>query len=201
MPTSARGGNAISDAFAVEISKAMGWPHDTAVTQINAVFHTSADGFSRMARPASGFSGDAGVCIEARDRAALERLLRYCARLTFAYERLRKEGAPLVYRCAKQQSEPSSDKPSTRVDELHLTPLELIERIAALVPPPRTHRHHYFGVLAPNSPLSAAAVALAQPAKPVVAKTEPAATVEGALPVGGVARPHLRSVPAAVPNL
>ena len=27
----------------------------------------------------SGFSVDAGVCIEAHDRAALERLLRYCA--------------------------------------------------------------------------------------------------------------------------
>ncbi len=28
--------------------------------------------------------------------------------------------------------------------------LELIDRIAALMPPPRTHRHRYFGVLAPN---------------------------------------------------
>ncbi len=54
---------------------------------------------------------------------------------------MRKEGASLVYRCAKQHSEPSTDKRGARVDELHLTPLELIERIAALVPPPRTHRH------------------------------------------------------------
>ena len=44
--------NAIPDAFAVEISKAVGWLHDTAVAQINVVFHTGADGFSRMARPA-----------------------------------------------------------------------------------------------------------------------------------------------------
>ena len=29
----------------------------------------------------------------------------------------------------------------------------LIDRIAALVPPPRVHRHRYHGVLAPNSPL------------------------------------------------
>ena len=29
----------------------------------------------------------------------------------------------------------------TKADELHLTPLELIERIAALVPPPLMHRH------------------------------------------------------------
>jgi hypothetical protein len=36
----------------------------------------------------SGFSVDAGVCIEAHDRAALERLLRYCARPPFSMERL-----------------------------------------------------------------------------------------------------------------
>ncbi len=131
----------------------------------------------------SGFSVDAGVCIEAHDRAALERLLRYCARPPFAMDRLRKEGAALVYRCAKQRSEPTSDKRGAKADELHLTPLELIERIAALVPPPRTHRHRYFGVLAPNSPLRAAVTALAapaQPAKHVVVQTEPAATGEGA---------------------
>lgn len=39
----------------------------------------------------SGFSVDAGVRIEARDRAALERLLCYCARPLFSCERLRKE--------------------------------------------------------------------------------------------------------------
>ena len=36
---------------------------------------------------------------------------------------------------------------------------------AALVPPARTHRHRYFGVLAPNSSLRAAVTALAAPAK------------------------------------
>ncbi len=48
------------------------------------------------------------------------------------------------------------------------TPLELIERIAQLVPPPRTHRHRYYGVLAPNSPLRAAVTAMAQVATPEV---------------------------------
>ena len=139
-----------------------------------------ADAKEMLAYQHSGFSVDAGVCIEADDRAALERLLRYCARPPFAMERLRKEGTALVYRCAKQHSEPGSDKRGAKADELHLTPLELIDRIAALVPPPRTHRHRYFGVLAPNSPLRAAAVALAAPAKQVVVQTEPAATGEGA---------------------
>ena len=140
----------------------------------------SVDAKEMLAYPHSGFSVDAGVCIDAHDRAALERLLRYCARPPFAMDRLRKEGAALVYRCAKQHSEPSSDKRGARVDELRLTQLELIDRIAALVPPPRTHRHRYFGVLAPNSSLRAAVTALAAPAKQVVVQTEPAITGEGA---------------------
>jgi len=46
--------------------------------------------------------------------------------------------------------------------ELVLTPLERINSIAQLVPPPRTHRYRYYGVLAPNSPLRAAVTALSQ---------------------------------------
>jgi hypothetical protein len=48
--------NAIPEAFAVEISKAVGWPHDTAVAQVNVVAHTGADGFARLARQAE-FTG------------------------------------------------------------------------------------------------------------------------------------------------
>ena len=84
-----------------------------------------------------GFSVDAGVCIAATDRAGLERLLRYCARPPFAMERLRKQGADLVYQCPEPQS-------GGKCADLVLTPLELIAKIAALVPPPRTHRHRYF---------------------------------------------------------
>ena len=142
----------------------------------------------------SGFSVDTSVCIAAHDRAGLERLLRYCARPPFALERLRKAGSELVYRCAKQHSEPGSkphDKRGTEVDEITLTPLELIDRIAALVPPPRTHRHRYFGVLAPNSPhrdavTEMAQSAAAQPVQPVQVQAEPASTGagEGALGAG-----------------
>ncbi|MEY3145936.1 MAG: hypothetical protein RL342_1607, partial [Pseudomonadota bacterium] len=137
----------------------------------------------------SGFSVDTSVCIAAQDRAGLERLLRYCARPPFACERLRKAGRELVYRCAKQHSEPGShphNKRGAKADEITLTPLELIDRIAKLVPPPRTHRHRYYGVLAPNSPLRAAVVALAQGAAVQPAQAEPASTDagEGALGAG-----------------
>ena len=55
-----------------------------------------------------------------------------------------------------------------------LTPLELIDKIAALIPPPRAHRHRYYGVLAPNSPLRTAVTALAS--MPVVAPLPVVAT-------------------------
>ena len=78
-------------------------------------------------------------------------------------DRLKQRTSVLVYRCGKGHTEPlQSDKYS---GELVLTPLELINRIAQLVPPPRTHRHRYYGVLAPNSPLRAAVTALAQVAQ------------------------------------
>ena len=135
----------------------------------------------------SGFSVDTSVCIAAHDHVGLERLLRYCARPPFALERLRKAGSELVYRRAKQHSEPGGNlhgKRGAKVDEITLTPLELIDRIAALVPPPRTHRHRYFGVLAPNSPLRAAVTEMAQgaaeqPVQPAQVQAEPATTGAG----------------------
>jgi hypothetical protein len=45
--------------------------------------------------------------------------------------------------------------------QLRLTPLELLDRLAALIPPPRVHRHRYYGVLAPNAPWRAQVTAMA----------------------------------------
>ena len=79
----------------------------------------------------------------------MERLLRYCARPVFALERLRQIDAEhLVYESIKSGHGGSVG--------LLLTPLERLERLAALIPPPRRHRHRYYGVLAPNAPLRAA---------------------------------------------
>jgi hypothetical protein len=93
------------------------------------------------------------VDVAAQDRAGLERLLRYCARPPFALERLELLDAErVVYRLPKPQRDGAT--------ALTLTPLELIDHLAALIPPPRRHRHRYHGVLAPNAPLRAAAIAL-----------------------------------------
>jgi len=114
-----------------------------------------------------GFSLDATARIAANDRRGLERLLRYCARPPFAAERLEELDAHrLIYHLPR----PGPDGRT----QLILSPLELIGRIAELVPPPRQHRHRYFGVLAPNAPLRAAVTALALQA----VATEPSAPVK-----------------------
>jgi hypothetical protein len=117
-----------------------------------------------------GFSVDGSVRIEAADRAGRERLLRYCARPPFALDRLRElDREHLIDDHPKPG--PGGSGPQL------LTPLELLDRIAALVPPPRIHRHRYFGVLAPNSPLRTAvtALALAATTSPPAANAEPVA--------------------------
>ena len=45
--------------------------------------------------------------------------------------------------------------------EVQLSASEFLDPVAALIPPPRKHRHRYFGVLAPNSPWRAQVVAQA----------------------------------------
>ena len=111
-----------------------------------------------------GFSIDASVHIAARDRAGLERLLRYCAhqrcvtRPPFALERLEANsygatgGERIVYRLPH----PAPDGTTA----LSLTPLKLLERLALLIHPPRIHRHRYHGVLAPNAKLRYQVIAL-----------------------------------------
>jgi len=68
-----------------------------------------------------------------------------------------------------------------------------MDRLAALIPPPRRHRHRYYdqrkslwdGVLAPNSPLRPAVTALAAAPKPVPVEAE---TVAEESPVSRAAR-------------
>lgn len=109
-----------------------------------------------------GFSVHAGVRIEAEERAGLERLLRYCARPAFASERLEVVGPGDEGGCADERiryrlAKPRPDGATT----LTLKPLELLDRLAVLIPPPRRHRHHYHGVFAPHSPLRRAVTARA----------------------------------------
>ncbi len=96
------------------------------------------------ARPGRGrprgrlVGGRASVAIAKWDRHGLERLVRYCARPPLSQERLgRLDDDHLVYRLRK----PTVDGRT----ELILTPLELLDRPAYLMTPPRVHKHRYCG--------------------------------------------------------
>jgi hypothetical protein len=116
-----------------------------------------------------GFSLHAAVRLEAEDRAGLERLLRYCARPAFASERLSWDGSDQPVRYSLTRPLPTGQT------ELTLTPLELLDRLAALVPPPRRHRHHYAGVFAPHARLRSRVTACAgQPVTETAPVTVPA---------------------------
>ena len=128
----------------------------------------------------SGFSVDASVRISPSDRdvpayfQSLEHLLRYCARPAFALERLSVvPGAgdrPERVRYALPRHKrgdwvgPGRARKSTRPGAsgvVDLSPFEFLDRLAALIPPPRKHRHRYHGVFAPNHPLRPAVTAMA----------------------------------------
>jgi len=106
---------------------------------------------------AGGWSVDASVTIAGWDRYGLERLVRYCARPPLSQQRLgRLNDETLVYSLRKPTLEGRT--------ELILTPLELLDRLAHLVTPPRIHKHRYCGVLAPNAKLRRAVTETAGPA-------------------------------------
>ena len=98
----------------------------------------------RLCFAARGFSLHAATRIAANDRRGLERLCRYVIRPPLASGRLSLLDAQTVSFALKT---PWSDGTT----HLLLSPEELIEKLAAVVPPPRLNLVRYHGVLAPNA--------------------------------------------------
>ncbi len=99
---------------------------------------------SALVGEVDGYSVEAGVHFGALDRKGREQLVRYCLRPAIANERLSvlKDGS-IAYFCKY----PTRGK-SHRV----MQPMELMARLAAIVPPPRFPLWRYHGVLAPGAP-------------------------------------------------
>ena len=98
-----------------------------------------------------GFSLHADVAVPARRRDQLEQVCRYILRPPLALERLTEStGGQLLYQFRRPWSDGST--------ALLLDPLELLERLAALVPPPRRPLLAYHGLLAPRARWRAAIV-------------------------------------------
>jgi len=113
---------------------------------------------------AGGFSLHAGLDIQPHQREKLERLRRYVSRPPIAVERLALSSSGQVRYTLKA---PYRDG----ITHIVLEPLDLMARLAALVPPPRMHLTRFHGVFAPHSKLRAAVT----PAhRGVGSKTDPA---------------------------
>jgi Putative transposase len=95
-----------------------------------------------------GFSLHAAVRCGANQRKEFERLCRYITRPAIANERVKRNRAGQV---VLQLKSPYRDGTTHVV----LSPLEFMQRLAALVPRPRLHLIRFHGVLAPNAKLRA----------------------------------------------
>jgi hypothetical protein len=93
-----------------------------------------------------GFSLHANTHIPAHRRDQLGRLSRYTARGAMSLERLAHDAnGDLIYTFTHPWSDGTTG--------IKLSPLELLEKLAALVPLPRVHLVRYGGCLAPHSKL------------------------------------------------
>ena len=99
----------------------------------------------------NGFSLHAAVRCGADDRQALEQLCRYITRPALANERVQTNAAGQVVLKLKTAWRDGTT-------HLVMSPLEFMQRLAALVPRPRLHLIRFHGVLAPNAKLRALVV-------------------------------------------
>jgi hypothetical protein len=91
-----------------------------------------------------GYNLHGGVGVRPDDRPALERLCRYLLRPPLARARLREQpDGTLILGMKRAWSDGTT--------AIRLTPMELVEKLAALVPPPRCNTILYHGVLAARS--------------------------------------------------
>lgn len=97
----------------------------------------------RLAK-AAGFSLHAGVAAEPWERKKLERLARYIARPAISEQRLSLTSNDVI---RYELKTPYRDGTT----HVFFEPLDLIARLAALIPKPRINLIRYHGVFAPNS--------------------------------------------------
>ncbi len=91
----------------------------------------------------SGFSLHAGVAFNGTERKKIERLCRYITRPAVALERLSLNArGQVVYRLKKPYDDGTT--------HIVMSPLELLEKLAAIIPRPRVHLTRYSGVFAPH---------------------------------------------------
>jgi hypothetical protein len=116
------------------------------------------------------FNLKADKVIKANQRHKLSRLVRYITRPPLAHERLSLGSDETIrYRMKRVWTDGTA--------EIQFSAIELLEKLAAAVPPPNGHLIRYFGVLAPNAKLRRAVVLAPKPkARDENGKLRPLAT-------------------------
>jgi hypothetical protein len=112
---------------------------------LRIISQPNTDDDDRHERTIAGFNLHASIAIEGHDRIALERILRYMGRPPLSNERL--SLAPDGHRLVVTLKTPWRDGTS----QIILTPFELMERLVAIIPPPRKNLIRYHGCFGPNS--------------------------------------------------
>jgi hypothetical protein len=98
-----------------------------------------------------GFSLHAAVVCPSQNKARLAQLVRYTARPAVAEERLsQKPNGDIHYKLKRPWSDGTT--------QVVFSALEFLEKLAALVPPPRIHLTRFHGILAPHSKFRALVV-------------------------------------------
>ena len=142
------------NAASIQGRTALGVEHESKLKRLGIPTTSARDAPTRRAPLCSaleGFSLHAAVSVPYRRRDRLERLCRYITRPALASTRLTLDRRGNVLLKLKR---PFRDGTS----HFSFTPLAFLERLAALVPPPRAHLLTYHGVLAPASTLCSRAV-------------------------------------------
>jgi len=149
------------------------------VLTVQGAMPRNADLKQGLCADIDGFSLHAAVRCAANDRQALEQLCRYITRPALANERVQTNAAGQVVLTLKTPWRDGTTHlvlsvdvgaslrtalrllkgPSTaRARPARLSPLEFMQRLAALVPRPRLHLIRFHAVLAPNAKLRALVV-------------------------------------------
>jgi hypothetical protein len=103
-------------------------------------------------RTVMGFNLHASEAIEAHDRKGLERTIRYMGRPPLSVDRLKI--APDAKHLVLTLKSPWRDG----TNKILLTPFDLLERLVALIPPPRKNLIRYHGFFGPSAEIRGALV-------------------------------------------
>ena len=121
------------------------------VLTVQGAMPRDADFKQYLCADIDGFSLHAAVRCGADDREALEQLCRYITRPALANERVQTNAAGQVALKLKTAWRDGTT-------HLIMSPLEFMQRLAALVPRPRLHLIRFHGAMAPNAKLRALVV-------------------------------------------